>query len=81
MVAHQRLALLLLLPTLLGGCAVTRVLQGPDPMDPALQTMHEQHLEIHQWHHQIAVEAHEAATRLHEQMASPPPPPPPESLP
>ena len=67
-------ASLLLLSTLLAGCAVTPILRTPDPLDPATQRLDEQHLEIHQMHHRMATEAHEAAVRLHELMATPPPP-------
>jgi hypothetical protein len=76
MVTPRALASLVLLSTLLSGCAVTRILRAPDPVDSATQNLQEQHLEVHLMHHGMHLEAHEAAVRLLEQMASPPPPPP-----
>jgi hypothetical protein len=69
--AREFLALSML-PAVLGGCALTGVLREPAPIDP-LQ-LHTEATEAAMRQHQAGMEVHDAAVRLHEQMAQPPAP-------
>jgi hypothetical protein len=65
----------LLFSALLVGCTAGHPLRQPDPPGPGQEGQGDEHLEVHLLHLRMALEAHEAAVRFHQQGALPPTPP------
>jgi hypothetical protein len=73
MVSPRPVTLPVLFSALLGGCALGGVLRTPAPLVMIDEGDPQGHLEIHRMHHRMAIEAHEAAVRAHQEMLPPPP--------
>jgi hypothetical protein len=58
------------------GCVLPGVLRESSAIGAEEQARRDAAIEIHRQHHQSAMDAHEAAVRLHRELAEPPPAPP-----